>query len=522
MTVKPIEAGRVAGDAGRPLVLETRSVDKWFGATHALRDVNLRVHRGDIHAIVGENGAGKSTLMKIVSGLIPGGSYDGDLVVDGETVSFKGPGDAEEAGIFLVPQELTVVPEGSVAENLYLNREPRSRFGTVDRTTLLTRTREWIDAFRIGVDPTTPMRRLSAGQQQLVSIARAMSQGVKILILDEPTSSLSDSDAELLFEHIQDFHKHGVTTLYISHRMAEITRLADRVTVMRDGRIVEDVPGTRAPEMARELVRLMVGHDIEELYPAREVTPGEVVFTVRGLTVEHHRPELPPALRGVDLELRAGEVLGVFGSGTTELAQSLFGTLPQRTIAGEVALHGKPVTLRSPRDAIDARLGYVTADRKKTGLVPQMSVASNMTLVVLERMFGRGLVSPGRELGMAQGYVDRLRIKTSSVDQKVVHLSGGNQQKVVAAKWMAADPEVLILEEPTRGVDVGARVEIYNLINDLAAAGKAILMISSDLPELVGMSDRILALSRGKVTGEWSREDVTQEAVLAAATGGES
>jgi D-xylose transport system ATP-binding protein len=525
MTTQLVDANGTVGTADRPVVLQTHKINKWYGATHALDDVSLRVHRGDVHAIIGENGAGKSTLMRIISGLIPAGGYDGGLEVAGEPCAFKGPAAAEDARIFLVPQELTVVPDTTVADNLFLGREPKSRFGMVDRTRLLTQTREWIDAFQIGVEPTTPMRVLSAGQQQLVSIARAMSQGVKILILDEPTSSLSDADSELLFGHIQEFHRREVTTIYISHRMAEITRLAHRITVMRDGRVVEDVPGAQSQdrELSRRLVRLMVGHDINELYPARSCDIGETVFAVKGLTVEHQRPELPPVLDDIDLDISAGEVVGVFGSvgsGTAELAMSIFGALPARTIAGEVTIHGKPAQISSPGQAIDAKIGYLTADRKRTGLVPHLSVTQNLSLVVLTRMFSRGVLNPAKEISLAQSYADALRIKAASLDQRVMSLSGGNQQKVVAAKWLAADPDLLILEEPTRGIDVGARVEIYALINDLAQHGKAVLMISSDLPELVGMADRVIALNRGHIGGVWSRDNVTQEEVMAAATGG--
>jgi D-xylose transport system ATP-binding protein len=525
MTTQLADASGTVATADRPVVLQTHKINKWYGATHALDDVSLRVHRGDVHAIIGENGAGKSTLMKIISGLIRDGGFDGGLDVAAKPCAFKGPAAAEDAGIFLVPQELTIVPDTTVADNLFLGREPRTRFRTVDRTRLLTQTREWIDSFQIGVEPTTPMRALSAGQQQLVSIARAMSQGVKILVLDEPTSSLSDADSELLFGHIQDFHRREVTTIYISHRMAEITRLAHRITVMRDGRIVEDVPGAQSQdrELSRRLVRLMVGHDIDELYPPRSCDVGETMFSVKGLTVEHQRAELPPALDGVDLDISAGEVVGVFGSvgsGTAELAMSIFGALPARTIAGEVTLHGKPAHITSPGQAIDAKIGYLTADRKRTGLVPHLSVAQNLSLVVLTRMFSRGLLNPAKEVSLAQSYTDMLRIKAASLDQRVTSLSGGNQQKVVAAKWLAADPDLLILEEPTRGIDVGARVEIYALINHVAEQGKAVLMISSDLPELVGMADRVIALNRGQVAGVWSRDNVTQEEVMAAATGG--
>jgi ABC-type sugar transport system ATPase subunit len=526
MTSPQLEIAGAGADAGasasdRTLVLRTRQLDKWFGATHALAGVDVSVRRGDVHAIVGENGAGKSTLVKILAGAIPAGAYDGAVEIDGEARALSGIREAEAAGVFLVPQELVVVPETSVAENLFLNREPRTRFGMVDYRRLYGEAAHWIEDFGIGVEPTTPMRRLSAGQQQLVGIARAMTQGVKVLILDEPTSSLTDAEAERLFEHIGHFRARGVTTLYISHRLAEIVRLAQQITVMRDGRVVEAIPVADASTLPRRIVRSMVGRDIEQLYPPRDVDPGAVRFDVRGLHVANRRAELPPVLRGVDLALRRGEVVGVFGpvgSGSAELGPALFGALPAQT-SGSVSLDGAPLELSSPRAAIAAGLGYVTADRKQSGLVLPMSIAENLTLVVLERLSARQLVDRRAELATARSYADALRIKSSSLQQPVGELSGGNQQKVVVAKWLAADPEVLILEEPTRGIDVGARIEIYNVVNRLAAAGKAILVISSDLPELIGICDRILVLNKGAIAGEWDRDEVTQELVMTAATG---
>ena len=524
MSAELAPIGAPAGAGSPPQALETRGLHKWFGATHALRDVSLSIAGGAVHAIVGENGAGKSTLVKVISGVIPHGAYDGELVIGGEVCEFSSIAAAEQAGIFLVPQELTVVPHTSVAENLFLGHEPRNRWGAVDYGKLWCDTRDWIDAFGIGVEPTTPVRRLTAGQQQLVSIARAMSQGVRILILDEPTSSLTDTETELLFEHVAKFHARGVTTLYISHRLAEVVRLAQHVTVMRDGRVVEEIAAENVETMPRRIVRAMVGRDIEELYPSREAQIGEPLLEVSGLSVEHHRPGLPPSLSDVALQVRAGEVVGVFGavgSGTAELSMALFGALPQRT-TGSLRLKGSELTLGSPREAIDAGLGYLTADRRQTGLVPDLSVASNLSLVVLQKLSRRQIIDRGDELSLAQEYVRSLRIKTADVEQRIEHLSGGNQQKVLAAKWIAADPELLILEEPTRGIDVGARVEIYGLINRLATAGKGVLIVSSDLPEVIGMSDRVLALHRGRVAGEWSRDEVSQELVLAAATGGEN
>ena len=502
--------------------LEVQNINKWFGATHALRDVSLSIRSSSIHAIVGENGAGKSTLVRIISGVLTRGSYDGTVLVEGRPVECNGVADAEAAGIFLVPQELTNVPGTSVAENLMLNREP-TRFGFIDYKTMYAKTAEWIHAFKIGVEPTTPMQNLTVPQQQLVTVARAMMQGLRILILDEPTATLSELETALLFERLRDVRKLGVTTVYISHRLAEITQIADRVTVMRDGRVVDDLDVHHAATTPRRIVQSMVGRDIAELYPRSETTIGEPVFELKGLTVPNLIPDRPPYVKDVDLKVHAGEIVGLFGvvgSGTAQLARAAFGAWPAQT-EGSVLVDGKPLTLTAPSDAIAAGIGYLTGDRKATGLIMGMSVVKNITLVALDRFSARQVIDERSELKVAKDYVDRLRIKAASVDQPVAELSGGTQQKVVLAKWLAAARKVFLLEEPTFGVDVGTKVEIYSIMGEIVSAGRGILLISSDLQEVLAMSDRVVVLHKGRIARSWKRGAATEEMVMHAATGGD-
>jgi ABC-type sugar transport system ATPase subunit len=503
--------------------LEVQLINKWFGATHALRDVSLSVAPGTVHAIVGENGAGKSTLVRIVAGAISAGSFEGRMLVDGDSVEFDGIGAAERAGIFLVPQELTTVGGMTVAENLMLNREP-TRYGVIDYTKMFTVTADWIRTFRIGVEPTALMQSLSVPQQQLVTIAHAMMQGVKILILDEPTATLSELETAMLFARVRDFRKLGLTTLYISHRLAEITQIADRVTVMRDGRVVDDLDVHDAATTPRRIVRSMVGRDITELYPRTENPIGSVVFELQGLTVPHPVPSRRPYVEGVDLTVNAGEIVGLFGvigSGTAQLARAAFGGWPEQ-VTGRILVNGRTVEMTSPRAAIAAGVGYLTGDRKASGLVMGMSVVENISLVALRQLSPHQVINVAEELVLATNYVQRFRIKVSSVDQECAELSGGTQQKVVASKWLAAAPDVFLLEEPTFGVDVGTKVEVYTMMGEIVREGRGILLISSDLQEVLAMSDRVVVLSNGRVAGSWKRGVATEEILMQAATGGEA
>jgi len=501
--------------------LEVQGIDKWFSATHALRQVSLKVAPGTVHAIVGENGAGKSTLMRILAGVTPAGDYDGTVLIDGRPIAFKGIVDAERAGVFLVPQELTTVPGITVAENLMLNREP-GRFGLIDYKAMFVTAAKWIRTFRIDVEPTMLMQSLSVPQQQLVTIARAMTRGVKFLILDEPTATLAESETEVLFSRVRDFRRLGVTTLYISHRLSEIRQIADRVTVMRDGRVVDDLDVRDAATTPRRIVRSMVGRDIAELYPKRDVEIGGVALELKNFTVPNLIAERRPYVTDLSLTVRSGEIVGLFGvvgSGTAQLARAAFGAWPGR-VSGEVVVKGKPVSLSSPGKAIAAGMGYLTGDRKTSGLVLGRSIAENITLVALKQLSPHQVIDQRAEVGMVKDYVERFRIKATSIDQPVAELSGGTQQKVVAAKWMAAAPDVLILEEPTFGVDVGTKVEIYSLMGEIVAEGRALLLISSDLQEVIAMSDRVLAVHDGRLADSWDRGSATEEAVMHAATGG--
>jgi ABC-type sugar transport system ATPase subunit len=525
MTVQPaLDADRIASeDATGRIAIEFRNVDKRFAGTHALKDVSLSIVSGEVHAIVGENGAGKSTLVKIASGVHPAGTYDGEVLIDGVPRTFKSVHDSEQAGVFLVPQELNVVPHLSVAENLFLNRE-HSRFGLIDYRTMWGETARWLDRFRLDIEPTTIMRQLGAGQQQIVKIAHAMSQGVQTLILDEPTAALTETEIELLFARVAELRNDGVTTLYISHRLPEITRVADRVTILRDGRVVETLDVHDRRTTSRRIVYSMVGRDIEEMYPKSPAPIGDVALEVRNLRVDSLVEDRPPHIHDLSLAVHHGEILGVFGAigcGMSQLVAAIFGVWPGR-VQGSILVEGHEVSITSAHEAIAHRIGYVSEDRKRTGLVLPMSVGSNISLVALGRVSRGQLIDAKAELAMVQKYVVRLRVKMASVDGPVRELSGGNQQKVVAAKWLAAGPDIIILEQPTHGIDVGAKVEIYGLMNELAHEGRAILFVSSELPEVVAMSDRIHVLYKGRLAGTWERGEANEGDLTHAATGGDA
>ncbi len=500
--------------------INIEAIDKRFGATHALQAVTTACQAGDVHAIAGENGAGKSTLVRIISGVIPFGEYEGTLTLGGVPARFASVRDAETAGVFLVPQELNIVPEMAVGDYLFLNREP-GRFGLIDRKRLLAEATRWLSTFQLDISPLVKMDDLGSHEQQLVSIARAMTQGVKILILDEPTASLTERETEILFDRVRAFRELGVTTLYISHRLAEFKRIADAVTVMRDGQVVDEFRVEQEKDVPQRVVRTMVGRDLNELYPKTEHKPGETLFEVRGWFVANPLPRKRPLVQDISLSLRAGEVVGIFGligSGASDFARSLFGASSGR-VTGEARLRGRRITLSNPREAMASGIAYLPSDRKRDGLFPGMSITSNLTLASLALVSPRGLLDRRRELTMAQERVRTLRIKCQSIEQPVGDLSGGNQQKVVAAKWMLADPDVIVVEEPTRGVDVGARLEIYHLINSMALQGKAVLIISTDLSEVLGISDRVFAFHDGRIVGEWASGEATEKDVMIKAAG---
>jgi ribose transport system ATP-binding protein len=489
------------------VLLEMRGIRKAFPGVLALDDVSFELRRGEVHALLGENGAGKSTLMRILSGA--SGRDGGDVLLDGHPVALDSPRDAQALGISTIYQEFNLVPHLSAAENIYLGREPGIA-GLIDGTRMTAGAKSLLESLGTPIDPELPVRALGVAEQQMVEIAKALSVRARILIMDEPTAALTASEIDQLFAAIRRFTSDGGSVIYISHRLEELARVGHRATVLRDGRYI----GTRAlPAPISELVRMMANRDISEHYPARTRRRGEEILRVEHIT----RGE---RLRDVTLTLHRGEVLGIaglLGAGRTELARVIAGADVPDT--GRITIAGTPRRVRSPRDAIRAGIGLVPEDRKQQGLVLSQSVASNVSLPQLSRLGGAGIVSRTRERRLATKWTQELRIKTPSIDTRVLTLSGGNQQKVVLGKWLAAGADVLIVDEPTRGIDVGAKMEIYVLLDHLAAAGAGILMISSDLPEIMGMSDRILVMHQGRVQAIFDAREATQESVLHAALG---
>jgi putative multiple sugar transport system ATP-binding protein len=497
-------------------ILEMRGITKTFPGVKALEDVNLAVRRGEIHAICGENGAGKSTLMKVLSGVYPTGSYEGEIVFDGQPVRFSGIRDSEHVGIVIIHQELALVPYLSIAENIFLGNERRGRFGVIDWNKANAEAGELLRSVGLDENPVTPVGQLGVGKQQLVEIAKALSKDVRLLILDEPTAALNDNDSAHLLDLLRRLRDRGITCIMISHKLNEITAVSDNVTVIRDGKTVETL-SLHAGEVTQErIIRGMVGRDLESYYPERESHPGEEVLRVEDWTVWHPTQERK-IVDGASLTVRAGEVVGIaglMGAGRTELAMSIFGRAYGRNITGRMYVHGKEVKPRNVAEAIDAGIAYATEDRKHYGLNLIEDIRRNVSAAALGKLASNGFVNGNEEIKVAEGYRRDMNIKAPSVASVVGKLSGGNQQKVVLSKWLYTDPEVLILDEPTRGIDVGAKYEIYTIINRLVAAGKAVLVISSELPELLGICDRIYTLSAGRITGEMPVGQATQENLM--------
>ncbi|WP_324275393.1 multiple monosaccharide ABC transporter ATP-binding protein [Blastococcus brunescens] len=485
-------------------ILEMRSITKTFPGVKALEDVTLAVRRGEIHAICGENGAGKSTLMKVLSGVYPAGSYDGEIVYDGEPVRFGGIRDSEHVGIVIIHQELALVPYLSIAENIFLGNERTGRGGLIDWNRANSDADELLRQVGLRERSVTPVGQLGVGKQQLVEIAKALSKNVKLLILDEPTAALNDNDSAHLLNLLRDLRERGITCIMISHKLNEITAIADRVTVIRDGRTVETLELAAGEVTQERIIRGMVGRDLESYYPDRESHPGEEVLRVEDWTVWHPTQERK-VVDGASFSVRAGEVVGIaglMGAGRTELAMSIFGRSYGRNIDGRVFMHGKQIKSRNVAEAIDNGIAYATEDRKKYGLNLIEDIRRNVSAAALGKLSRRGWVNGNEETKVAEESRRSMNIKAPTVMSVVGKLSGGNQQKVVLSKWLYTDPDVLILDEPTRGIDVGAKYEIYTIINRLVAAGKAVVVISSELPELLGICDRIYTLSAGRITGE--------------------
>ncbi|WP_112313136.1 multiple monosaccharide ABC transporter ATP-binding protein [Pseudogemmobacter bohemicus] len=495
-------------------LLEMRSIGKTFPGVKALDQVNLSVEAGEIHAICGENGAGKSTLMKVLSGVYPAGSYEGDIHYDGALASFRSIRDSEAKGIIIIHQELALVPLLSIAENMFLGNEVARR-GVISWPEAWARTTDLLAKVGLKETPQTPVGKLGVGKQQLIEIAKALAKEVRLLILDEPTAALQENDSAKLLDLMLELKAQGVTQIIISHKLNEIRRVADRVTVIRDGSTVSTMTQDEITE--DRIIRDMVGRDMENRYPARTPNIGEVLMEVKDWSVTHPE-QARQVIQGAAFTVRRGEIVGIaglMGSGRTELAMSLFGRSYGRNITGEVTLKGQPADLSTVSAAIRAGLAYVTEDRKVLGLILPEPIAKNVTLANLKGVADRGVLSHGREAQVAEGYRKAMRIRTPSVFQQVGNLSGGNQQKVVLSKWLFTGPDVLILDEPTRGIDVGAKYEIYNIMNDLAAQGRGVVMISSEMPELLGMCDRICVMNEGRIIGELSRNEASQETIMA-------
>ncbi|MBP1468644.1 ATP-binding cassette domain-containing protein [Candidatus Chloroploca sp. M-50] len=501
-------------------ILEMRGITKEFPGVKALNNVTFSVKRGEIHCLVGENGAGKSTLMKVLSGVYPHGSYTGEIGFAGQVQQFRGIRDSERAGIAIIYQELALVPELTVYENIFLGNEVR-KGALIDWNETIKRATQMLAKVRLDVNPEAKIKDLGVGKQQLVEIAKALSRDVKLLILDEPTAALNEGDSANLLDLLRGLRDQGVTCILISHKLKEVIAIADSVTVLRDGQTICTLDAHEGEVSEPILIKHMVGREIEQIYPPREhKQPGAVVLEVRDWSA--YSPSLGrQVLRNVSFTLRKGEIVGfagLMGSGRTELALSIFGNSPNYRIEGELQLKGEPRQLRRPSDAIAAGIAYVTEDRKGNGLILIQDVKQNITLANLRALAQRSVIDANAEVKIANEYRTTMNIKTPSVEQRVSNLSGGNQQKVCLSKWLFVKPDVLILDEPTRGIDVGAKYEIYTLMNSLVDQGMSIVMISSELPEVLGMSDRVYVVASGRITGELSVSEATPEKIMELAT----
>ena len=496
-------------------LLEMRGISKVFPGVRALDHVNLVVKTGEIHAICGENGAGKSTLMKVLSGVYPHGTYEGEIIYDGAPLICRNIRDSENKGIIIIHQELALVPLLSIAENLFLGNEVAKR-GIINWPHAYQKTESLLRKVGLNEAPDTPVEKLGVGKQQLIEIAKALAKDVRLLILDEPTAALQENDSQKLLDLLLELKSQGITSILISHKLNEISRVADRITILRDGATVSTLTAAEISE--DRIIRDMVGRDMAHRFPDRTPDIGDVLLDVQGWNVRHPDQKDRQMIRDVSFNVRKGEIVGIaglMGTGRTELAMSLFGHSYGRNISGQVKIGGKVADTSTVSKAIAAGLSYVTEDRKALGLVLEEPIVRNITLANLFGVSKRGVLNKRRETQVAEGYRDAMAIRTPGVFQKVVNLSGGNQQKVVLSKWLFTDPQVLILDEPTRGIDVGAKFEIYTIMNDLAAQGRGVVMISSEMPELLGMCDRIYVMSEGRIMGELTRAEASQERIMA-------
>jgi putative multiple sugar transport system ATP-binding protein len=500
-------------------ILEMRHIIKEFSGVKALDDVNLKVKKGEIHALCGENGAGKSTLMNILSGVYPHGTYSGEIYYQGELCKFSDIRDSEQRGIVIIHQELALSPYLSIAENVFIGNEVTSIRGVINWTETRKKAQEMLA--RVGLDGeniSLPVNSLGVGKQQLIEIAKALAKDVNLLILDEPTAALNDEESAQLLEIMLQLKKQGITCIVISHKLNEISYVADSITVIRDGKSIETLEKNSTEFTEDRIIKGMVGRELTNRYPIRECAIGETVLEVKDWNVFHPEDGSRKVIEDINVKVRAGEVVGfagLMGAGRTELAMSIFGRSYGQKISGSIWLNGKKVEIRSVKDAIINKIAYVSEDRKSYGLVLIDDIKHNMSMAALKEHFSdHGVINKNKEILEAEKYKKLINIKANSIEQTVGSLSGGNQQKVVLAKWIQTLPDVLILDEPTRGIDVGAKYEIYCVINDLAKQGKAIIVISSEMPEIIGTCDRAYVINEGSIAGELQKEDLTQENIM--------
>ncbi len=499
-----------------PVILSMQRITKEFPGVRALDDVSIEVHKGTIHAICGENGAGKSTLMKVLSGVYPHGTFSGQIVYQAEPVAFSSINESERAGIVIIHQELALVPELSIAENIFLGNEPR-RGIAIDWDTVRMRATELLARVGLSEDPDTPIKHIGVGKQQLVEIAKALEKDVKLLILDEPTAALNETDSQHLLDLIVGLKAKGVTSIMISHKLNEIEQVADAITIIRDGKTIETLDIAAGGVDEDRIIRGMVGRTLGQRFPERGHTAGETFFEVRDWTVQHPLSAERLVAKNSSFTVRRGEIVGfagLMGAGRTELAMSIFGRQYGTWLGGTILKDGKEIKVRSVPEAIGHGIAYVSEDRKALGLNLLDTIKRSIVSAKLSKIAPAGVVDALQESSVSEEYRQTLRIKSPSVEQGVDTLSGGNQQKVVLAKWMFTDPDLLILDEPTRGIDVGAKSEIYQIVRELADAGKGVILISSELPELLGLADRIYTIFEGRITGELRAADADQEMLM--------
>ncbi|MCR4807548.1 MAG: ATP-binding cassette domain-containing protein [Lachnospiraceae bacterium] len=500
------------------LILEMKNITKTFPGVKALDNVNLQVEEGEIHALVGENGAGKSTLMNVLSGIYPYGTYEGDIVYKGEVCKFNKIKDSESKGIVIIHQELALIPYMTIGENMYLGNE-RGKSAAIDWNETYGEADKYLKMVGLEDSSRTLVKDIGTGKQQMVEIAKALAKHAKLLILDEPTSSLNEQDSKALLDLLLDFKKQGMTSIIISHKLNEVAYVADKITVIRDGSTIETLNAKTEEISEDRIIKGMVGRELTDRFPKRkDSTIGDISLEVRNWTVHHPKYTERKVVNDVSMNVRKGEVVGIYGlmgAGRTELAMSIFGKSYGANITGTMLINGKEVQINTIKDAIEHKIAYVTEDRKGNGLVLTNPIKINTTLANLKEVSNNGIIDKDKEYQVAVEYKDKLKTKTPSVEQNVGNLSGGNQQKVLLAKWMFAKPDILILDEPTRGIDVGAKHEIYCIINDLVAEGKSVIMISSELPEVLGMSDRIYIMNASRMVGELNSEEATQEVIMA-------